>query len=83
MHVPLPELTDLKMLTRERNAVWMSKQWKSSCKVVTTDSSNPEKPTHHMLLLSFVIILQSYAPQTKILEVRTNILERIFEVILK
>jgi hypothetical protein len=30
----------------------------SSCKVVTKDSSIPEKPTHHMLLLSFVIILQ-------------------------
>jgi hypothetical protein len=28
-------------------------------KVVTKDSSIPEKPTHRMLLLSFVLILQS------------------------
>jgi kynurenine formamidase len=30
-----------------------------SYKVVTKDRSIPEKPTHHMLLLSFVIILQN------------------------
>ena len=47
-------------------------------KVVTKDSKHHRKPTHHMLLLSFVI----YAPQTKILESWTNscvcVFERIF-----
>ncbi len=42
-----------------------------------------QKPTCHMLLLSFVSSCKVNAPQTKILDCRTNVWERNFEVLFK
>jgi hypothetical protein len=53
-----PEIPDLKMLMRVRNAVWLTKR---AIGIRGFRGLIPDEPTHRirMLLLSFVIILQS------------------------